>query len=395
MKIIDIALKDLLITLKDKKAMALIVLMPILLIIVLGVSLSSMFNQGSSVSIKKFPLALVDKDGGEYAKNFKEFLDSEDIKKMIEVKDLSFEAAIDNVKKGDIPAAIIIPEGYSSAVQKGNRAELQILKDPGSPLKTQVVESLVKSYTGVGSAITGSVDAAVKTFAEYNADPNMVIGDIIKFSQNININLNEDNVKKKDTMSSMQYYAAAMLAMYILFVGMLGTSSIIEEREQKTLMRLMSAAVSKSQILAGKVLGLFMLGIFDVSILILFTKFVFNVNWGNSIGGLVVLSLSMIFAASGLSMLIASLFKTSKAVMAANPAIVIVMSLLGGSMLPVYIMPPVLQDIAKITLNNWALKGYLSLMLNNGFDTIVMPSIVLLAMGIVFLAAGIFRLRLE
>lgn len=395
MKILSIAVKDLLVILKDKKAMSLIILMPIVLIVVLGVCLSSMFNEGSGISINKFDIAIVNNDGGEYAKNFIEFISSEDIKKMIEVKDMTYSDAEDMVKKGDIPAAIIIPEGYSKSVEDGKQAELQILKDSGSQLRAQVVESLVKSYTGVGSAIIGSIDAAVSVFNDYNADGHMIVPDIVSSIENVDISISEDNVKKSDTISAMQYYAAAMLVMYILFVGMLGTGSIIEEREQKTLMRIMSASVSKAQILAGKVIGLIMLGIFDVSVLILFTKFVFNVNWGNSMGGIIVLSLSMIFASSGLAMMIASLFKSSKAVNSAGPPIVMVMSFLGGSMLPIYVMPQVLQSIAKVTLNNWALNGYLNLMLNNGFQAVVTPSIIMCGMGIVFLIIGILRLRLE
>lgn len=395
MKILSIAFKDLLIMLKDKKAMALIVLMPIVLIIVLGVCLSSLFSQGSGLSIKKFDIAVVDNDGGDYAKRFKEFLNSEDIKKMIGIKDMSYSEAVDKVKSGDMPAAIIIPEGYSKSVGEGNQAVLDVVKDPGSSLRAQIVESLVKSYAGVGSAVIGSMEAAASVFNEYKADGQKYITDIASSTEDIGVQFEEDNVTKNNTISAMQYYAAAILVMYILFVGMLGTSSIIEEREQKTLMRLMSSSVTRAEIIAGKVLGLILLGIFDVSVLILFTRFAYGVDWGNSIGGITVLSLSMIFAASGLAMMIASLFKSSRTVFSAGPPIVMVMSFLGGSMLPIYIMPPVLQNIAKVTLNNWALNGYLSLMLDNGFQAVVMPSIVMCAMGIVFLVTGILRLKLE
>jgi ABC-type multidrug transport system permease subunit len=72
-----------------------------------------------------------------------------------------------------------------------------------------------------------------------------------------------------------------------------------------------------------------------------------------------------------------------------------VMSFLGGSMFPIYAMPPALQAVSKITLNNWALRGCLSLMLNNGIGSIVTPLIILCAMGAAFLGAGILRLKFE
>ena len=398
MKILSIAIKDLLITLKDKKALALITLMPIVLILVLGMCLSSAFNQGSDYSIKKFPVAIANMDKGEYAKNIIDFFSSDDIKEMIDLKEVDESEAIDRVRKGEFPAAVIIPEGYSKAVEEGRETELKVFKDPGSSLRSQIVESLVKSYTGVSSAIQGAMDASVTVFKNYNLDGRMIaqgIVDTVNSGDSEKTEFKESGLKRTETLSSIQYYSAAMLVMYILFVGMIGVSSIMEEREQKTLQRLMSTEVTKAQILSGKLLGLFILGVFDVSVLIIFTKYVFKVSWGNSILGLVILSAAMIFAASGLAMLIASVFKTSKAVDSFTPILIMVISFLGGSMFPIMSMPPILQSLGSITLNSWALKGYLALMMNSGIGAIVTPVIVLCAMGIVFLGTGIARLRLE
>lgn len=395
MKIISIAFKDLLITLKDRKALALIILMPIVLIFVLGMSLSYVFKD-NGVTVKRFDVAVVDNDGGNYAGHFMDFLKSEDIKKMINLKELSMDEAMGKVKNGDLPAVIVIPEGYSSDVKEGRKTSINIFTDPGSPMRAEIVESLVKSYTGVGSSVEGAIDAAVDVFDEYNLDGHMIAAKIVEAAGSSgSVEFKESNLNRKQGLSAMQYYSAAMLAMYILFVGMLGTSSIMEEREQKNLLRLMSTTVSKRSILAGKVLGLFLLGIFDVSVLILFTRLVFGVSWGNSIIGLIVLSCAMIFAASGFAMFIASMFKTLKAMDSASPPMIMVMSFLGGSMYPIFQMPPVIQTAGKLTLNNWAMRGYFNLMLGNGFNSVITNSVVLLAMGAAFLTLGVCRLSLD
>jgi ABC-type multidrug transport system permease subunit len=76
-----------------------------------------------------------------------------------------------------------------------------------------------------------------------------------------------------------------------------------------------------------------------------------------------------------------------------SSALIMILSALGGSMFPIFGMPPILQTISKLTLNNWALKGYLSLMMN-GTDLLT-PIIVLCGMGIAFLTLGITRLKLD
>jgi ABC-2 type transport system permease protein len=397
MKILNIAFKDLLITLRDKKALALIILMPIALIFVLGMALSSMFSSGDAITIKKFDVAVADLDGGEESKRFMDFLRSDDIKSMIEIKEMGREEAMDKVKTGDIPALVVIPGGYSKAVKEGGSVKIEIYADPGSTLRSQIVESLVKSYAGVASAVQAAVGTSDEVLAPYGMRGYMIAPEIIKVVdvQGSGAGMEENNLQKKHTLSAMQYYSAAMLVMYILFVGMMGTASLMEERENKTLMRVLSTSASKASLLTGKVLGVFLVGVFDVSVLIAFTKLAFGSDWGDSPAGLIILSAAMIFAASGYALFFASLFKTSRGADSVSSVIVIVMSFLGGSMFPIMGMPPMLRAASKLTLNGWALNGYLDLMLGNGLSSIILPAVVLCGMGIVFLGAGVLRLRLE
>lgn len=394
MRLFSIAWKDFMVYVTDKRSVALIVLMPIVLILVLGVCLSTVFNN-NGINIESFKVAVVDKDKNQFSAQFIEFLKSEDIKKLVTVIEIPEAEARDRVSKGKIPALIVLPEGYSNAIHEDREAKMELYLDPGDAFKGKIVESLVKSYSGVTAAVHGASDAADTVFKGYGLNGNLITPAVIKTINEIGgTDFAESTVQKKQSLSAMQYYSAGILVMYILFVGMLGTISVIEEREQRTLLRLMSTTVSRGVILSGKLLGLYFLGVFDVAVLILFTKFVFGVDWGNSIPGLVVLSGAMIFAACGLSMLIASLMKTARAVGAVNPVIVMLLSMLGGSMMPLFVMPPVMQTISKITLNNWALNGYISLMFHNGFQSIVTPSLVLCGMGCIFLTIGIMRLKL-
>jgi len=395
MTLFSIAWKDFVVYVKDKRTIALIILMPIVLILVLGVCLSTVFNN-NGMGIKSFEVAVVNKDHGQFAAQFIDFLETDDIKKLVKVIQIPEAEARYRVSEGKIPALIVLPEGYSEATKADREAMMELYLDPGDAFRGKIVEGLVKSYSGVLDVVHGSSDAAGTVFKDYGLDGHLIIPALLKtIGGSTGGGYAESIVQKKQSLSAMQYYSAGILVMYILFVGMLGTISVIEEREQKTLLRLMSTTVSPGVILSGKLLGLFFLGVFDVAVLILFTRFAFGVDWGSSVSGLIILSGAMLFAACGLSMLIASLMKTARAVGAVNPVIVMLLSLLGGSMMPLFIMPPVMQALSKVALNNWALQGYLSLMLHNGFQSIVTPVLVLCAMGTVFLGAGIMRLKLN
>lgn len=390
MKILHISFKDLLITLKDKKSMALIVLMPIVLIFVLGLGLSSIFNT-TGVTIDKFDVAVTDQDNGKYSREFKDILKSKEMRKMMNLKIMSEASAKDKVKNGQLPVLIVIPKEYSKNIEAGKKANIEIYSDPGSAIDAKTIESFVKSYTGTVSSIEAAVYASNMQLKNYKLDGRMILSKLVAQTENKSSKLSESSLKTKDKLSAMQYYSAAMLAMYILFVGSLGTSSMLDERDDGTLSRLLTTTASKFEILSGKILGVFFLGIFDVAVLIAFTKLSFNVSWGNSLPGLIVLSLAMIFAACGFSIFLSLIFKTSKSVFLTSAVIIMIMAFIGGSMYPLSQMPAAMQTVSKFMLNNWALRGYLSLMMGSGFSSIVTPSIVLVVIGVLLLLCGTLK----
>jgi len=219
----------------------------------------------------------------------------------------------------------------------------------------------------------------------------MIINKLVTETKSSSSKLTNSSLKSKNNLSAMQYYSAAMLVMYALFVGSLGTTSMLEEREAGTLKKLLTTTASKFQILSGKVLGVFFLGIFDVIVLIAFTKLVFNVSWGNSLSGLILISLAMIFASCGFSIFLSLIFKSTKSVFLTSAVIIMIMSFIGGSMYPLSQMPAVMQAASKFMINNWALRGYLSLMMGSGFSSIVTPSIVLVVIGSLLLLCGTLK----
>ena len=93
--------------------------------------------------------------------------------------------------------------------------------------------------------------------------------------------------------------------------------------------------------------------------------------------------------------MIATIFKSSKAVDVLNPLLIMGMAFIGGNMIPLYEMNENFQKVGLLLLNTWGMKGYLNLMINNGIESILLPSAVLVGMGIVFLLIGRPRLKLQ
>lgn len=394
MKILYMGLKDIHIMLMDKKTVMLIILFPILLIFVLGMSLDSVFRK-STVTINKFDIAICNKDGKKYSEKFKDFLKSKDVSKVIKVREMNENTALNKIKSGKIPVLILIPEGYSDDIESGNTPDIKIYFDKGSEFEAKTVESFVKSYTGAVLSGQAAVKASNTELKKIGINGQNILKKLSLNSEDDNFKISSSSVISSDNISSMQYYSAAMLAMFALFAGSLGTVSILEERESGTLLKLFSTEISKWEILCGKFLGTFLVGIFDAFILISFTSLIFKVDWGNSVSGLLILSFSMVFASCGFAYFLPIFLKTSKSVSISSMVIIMIMSFIGGNMYPISQMSSSIQSASKFFINNWALIGYLRLMHGGNFSSVLYHSVILCAFGIAFLSAGIFNFKMH
>lgn len=394
MRILSIALKDLKIMLKDKRSMAIVLLMPIILIFILGISLGSMFEDDDA-NISQFKVGFVDQDKTDASKEVKEFLETDEVEEYAQVVTGTEDKLRERLKNGELAALIIVSENYEKNIDNKKDTSIRIIKDKGSELTSGITESILESYAKTYSSVLASSEAAGDQLEEYQLPGEAILENLKAILEDTRSYVGTDDMSNNGSgITAMQYYSAAMIAMFILFVGMLGTTMIIEEREENTLSRLMTTRAGKATILAGKFLGLFILGLLIISIMLLITKFVFNVDWGNSMAGLLLLSAALSFSACGLAILIATMFRSSAAVDIINPVLIMGMAFIGGNMYPIYEMSPFLQKVGHLFLNNWGLRGYLYLMVNNGLQSILLPSAVLFSMGVIFITIGVARLKL-
>ena len=82
----------------------------------------------------------------------------------------------------------------------------------------------------------------------------------------------------------LAYMAPGMALLFLMYTVSYGGRSILQERSQGTLPRLMISPTSNTQVLGGKVLGIFLMGVAQVGILILASTIFFRVQWGDSLG---------------------------------------------------------------------------------------------------------------
>jgi len=194
------------------------------------------------------------------------------------------------------------------------------------------------------------------------------------------------------------YYAAGMGVMFLLFSMTGAAGSILQEEESGALERLLMSRASLSKILAAKWLFFAGLGLAQVSVMFIYGNMAFGLPlWtANYLVGFVVVAAATALAASAFGLLLASLCRSRSQLSGLSTIIILIMSAVGGSMVPRFIMPEVMETMGRFTFNGWAMDGFLAVFWNDdpaaglaqSLVPVLLPVGVMASMTVAFLAGA-------
>lgn len=197
------------------------------------------------------------------------------------------------------------------------------------------------------------------------------------------------------TMSNLTARSAGFTIMFVMISMLISTGVLLEARQTGVWYRMMSTPTSKRELLSGYLLSFFLIGWIQFGILMLITKVVFHVNWGNLLANIVLVS-CLLLCTIGLGLFIAGFVKSSEQQSVFGNLIIISTCMLGGVYWPLEIMPDFMQQAARFVPQYWGLEGFTELAVRGGtILDIIYPISVLLIFTVVFLTIGMKRIRFE
>ncbi len=164
--------------------------------------------------------------------------------------------------------------------------------------------------------------------------------------------------------------------------------SLVVERRQGTLMRLRLAPITLAHVLAGKALACFVTIVAVGIIMLLFARYGFGVI-PRSPGLIPLALLSVAIGFSGIMMLLAVVGRTEQSAGGMSWAILTIMAMLGGGMIPVFFMPGWMQTVSSISPVKWAVLAFEGT-LWRGFtlEQMLLPCGILAAIGVASFIVG-------
>jgi ABC-2 type transport system permease protein len=183
--------------------------------------------------------------------------------------------------------------------------------------------------------------------------------------------------------SHVAYYAGAVAVLFLLFSAVHGALSMLEERDAGILDRLLAGPGGMGAVVGGKMLFLVVQGVVQVSVIFVVAWALYGVDLPGHVAGFLLVTVASSVAAAGLALALTTACGTRRqAQTLANIAILIV-SAVGGSMVPRFFMPPLLQKLGWLTPTTWAVEAYTSLFWRGeGLAAVLLPVSLLLLSGL-------------
>lgn len=271
-----------------------------------------------------------------------------------------------------LDAVVVIPAGFGAGVMSAEAPEITLQENPDRPVQAGVVESIVD---GVTSDIERTRLLAAAG-AQFGVEPGVAAP-----ATDVAFNQEWPGGQALDLTSRL---TAGMAIMFVFFTVSFGVTTLLEEKENGTLARLLAAPIPRNAILGAKALVSYTLGVLATMILFVTATVLMDAEWGSWLGVLA-LVLTACLTAVALMAIVAGLAKRAEGAGAVQSIIAVGLALLGGSWFPVSGEGP-LGLLARLTPHFWFLEGLEDLAGASSW-TVVWPSV--LALAIIAIVAGI------
>ncbi len=394
-------IKDLKLFIYDKRSTLLTFLLPIVLITLFAFAFGAMGKNDAQSKPKN--LLVADLDQTVASKKIIQKLDSVKGLRMVAV---DLDKAKELVIKGKYPGVLIFHKGYADSLSEGIDAPLELMYDKAREMEIGMLQPVLISNI-MESVGKETVSKHINKYLDNNFPhldkgiTNKIINDAVSEGEN-SPSIDIDSAvtltsivgeKKESNLALVQAVAGTAIMMLLFSVAGLGTS-ILEEKENGTIHRLFYSPLKGSSILYGKMLIAFFVSLIQLMVMFVYAWLVFGLDIFTNIPALIMMIIATGFAISSFGVFLAAISKTRQQAQGLSTIIILVMSAIGGSMVPLFIMPEIMQTIGMISLNYWGIQGFYDIFWRDLPTADIFPRIlVLLGIGLVmtFISIRLFK----
>jgi ABC-2 type transport system permease protein len=390
--------------LRDRAALSMSFVLPAVVFLIFAAIFA-----GSTGKQLRLEIAVADSARTSDSQRLVDALCGEPALRCVTVGDATPDRVRDLVRRGTADVGLIVREGAQLDSLGGfGPAPLIVVADPARgvtvPMLAGQIQRLYFSKLP-DVALTGVVEFLENEFLELDDDQreDVEIGledlrtDVLEATEagrssgfGFQEMLETENVAgRPETRNHVAYYAGGIAVLFLLFSSVHGAITLLEERESGILDRILSGPADIGVVVNGKFLFLVLQGVVQIGIIFIIAWLVYGVDLPGHLLGWGVTTLAASAAAAGLALIVASACRTRRQAQTLSSVAILVLSALGGSMVPRFLMSDLLQRIGWLTPNAWAIEAYTSVFWRDApLSELLVPWSVLLIAAAASLAAS-------
>ncbi|TWU31343.1 ABC transporter permease [Novipirellula artificiosorum] len=333
-----IASNDLRVFLKDKGGYFWLFVMPVVFIYFFGTA------TGGSDRPPEDPRPTVvvhNEDSGYVGAIFLEQLEQEGFR------------VIDWVDADPAERTLHIPEDFTAKVESAEQVDVEFFRRSDSDLQpaAMVEVRIVRAITAVTSAIFAVVSQEADSMLREAPLRAML-------AREKPVQLEVQFAGRRKIPSGFEQSVPGYLVMFVLMnLLIFGGLAISQERSGGVLRRIAVHPVSRMQLVVGKILGRFLLGIVQIVYLLLISKLVFGMDYGDNLLLIGVTLVVFAWGCASLGVLIAAVVKNQESVQGLCTLGSIAMAALGGCWWPLEIVPDFARQVGQLFPTAWAMDA--------------------------------------
>jgi len=377
--VLVIARKDLRQRFRDRSAIVIGVLAPVIIAALMSLAFHGVENFG-------FTMGVVNLDRGPVAAGLIRSLQAPGVRAVVTPTEIpSVAAARAEIRANKIGAALVIPAGFSADVLGNRPASVTTMSSNNNTIAGDVTSSIASSFVAQVNADRLSLATALAAGAPASS--------VARLEQAVTaLKIPVQAVQRPigaHELKVISYYSPGMAIFFLFFTISYVARSFFVERSQGMVERMLAAPVRPVEILAGKALSVLVYGGLSLLIVGVVTSAAFGANWGPTLPALA-LGAVLVLAVVCLTGFVIGVSKTQRQAEGISSILVFGLSILGGNFFFISQAPSAIKRLALFTPNGWALRGFTDLAtLGGGFGTIAEPVLGIVVFSVIVAAVAV------
>jgi ABC-2 type transport system permease protein len=414
--ILAVAWKELQLIARDRGALAIFFLLPLLLSTIQG-GANAVANSEEAAAAILLNVQLVNEDPGDFGREVVNAI--ENIDELAIASPATVEDAEESVRQGEAAAAIVIPADFSASINAYEPTETEVIVDPAEPESASIVSGIMNQVVAEVT-IWGEVQYGIRSVF----DKSGLLGDLNAEqrrgieAQNLGVIMTSLNELRQDpsilvvneslegeevdagTNDFFAYMYPAYTVMFIFFVIGTCATSVLREREAGTLRRLVASPIPRGAVIGGKMLAFMVIPCLQTIVLLGVAHVFFDTPLGQHPLALIVLTVIVAAVATSMGLLMATIAKSVSQADSLGTMASFVLAAIGGA---IPVAPLLLTRaegfisiLTRFTPHAHAIEAYYSIMAENAGLVDVLPEIgFLVGMGVIYFVIAVRRFKFE